>query len=138
MISIYLFNEEPKNVTKKILEERGRILVTDSLINFLLLEHKTYSIDSNSNISELADLLKSELIIPYQEFLITTKNLDDFLIKINTRDLNAGRNPYAMNIAVALSKIGRLAESKRFFLRAEGDPQIIRKMASQYGINLEE
>ena len=47
-----------------------------------------------------------------------------------------GANFFSAPLAIALARLGRTEESRKYFLESLGDREILRQMASGYGITI--
>lgn len=64
-------------------------------------------------------------------------SIDGVIRTLREENKKLGRNFFSAALAVALARLGRVGESREFFLESMGDPEMIRKAARAYGINLD-
>ncbi len=135
-IGVYFIKGNTKSITKKILEEQGHILVSDELVDFLSLQKHQWVINKGKDPIEISEQLKVLELDPFLSFLNEVNSLDDFLKWLDKRAIEFSRDPYAMNVALALVKNGDLEQSKKYFLRSEGNLELIKQIANNHGVKL--
>lgn len=80
--------------------------------------------------------LRTDLEQRVLPFLESCDSIDSTVRVLDAEGRRSGQSLFSMQLAIALARLGRLEESRSFFLRTKGDPAIVRQVAAQYGIRL--
>lgn len=80
--------------------------------------------------------LKTDLEQRVLPFLASCDSIDSTVRVLDAEGRKSAQSLYSMQLAIALARLGRMEESRSFFLRTQGDPTIVRQVAAQYGITL--
>lgn len=71
-------------------------------------------------------------------FLKRCTSIDDVIAVLEGENRKLGRNFFSLMLAIALARLGRKAESRKHFLEALGDQELIWQIAAVHGINLDD
>ena len=136
-VSGYVLTNPPlKSFSQKSLLSESHIVFTERASVLWNVQYEQYTITSDSDRSAVLSNIKTFL----NEFLAPTcreiQTLEDLIHFLQVVDKRSNRNKYNMGIAMTLAKMGDLEKSIPFFRNAEGDKEMIQKIAMNMGVNI--
>ncbi len=93
-----------------------------------------YMLPASVPSTELADRLRADLEQHVLPVIQRCTNIDAVIPVVDTVNHHLGRNALSMTLAMALARAGRLDESRTYFQQSLGDPEVVKKIASAFGV----
>jgi hypothetical protein len=134
--SIYLATGEQGEFTFAGRAGRYSIVFERSAGYLLGDEALLYRVPESMPSEEFRERLRTDLEQRVLPFLASCDGIDSTVRVLDAEGRKSAQSPYSMQLAIALARLGRLEESRSFFLRTQGDQTIVRQVAAQYGITL--
>jgi hypothetical protein len=85
---------------------------------------------------QLSGELRAHLTEHILPFFGRCTSIDAFVEVMDRENERLGKPFFSAGLAVALARLGRTDQSRKYFQQSIGDPEMIRKFAQSYGITL--
>jgi len=82
------------------------------------------------------DPIRADVETRILPFLERCDSVDAVIRALDEAEAQVGWRPYSAPLAIALARLGRVDEARELFRRAPGDPEMVRTIAAQSGIEL--
>lgn len=136
VVSIYLATGDTGEFTFARCTGRYSIVFERSTGYLLDDEELLYRVPEPLPSEAFRERLRTDLEQRVLPFLESCDSIDSTVRVLDAEGRRSGQSLFSMQLAIALARLGRLEESRSFFLRTKGDPAIVRQVAAQYGIRL--
>jgi hypothetical protein len=135
-LAVYLATGRAGEFTFKGRDSHFSLVFTKNVGYFWGEENHLFDVP-NTDVQSLFVELRRRIANDVLPFVRRCTSIETVIDSLDQENRKQGRNIFSISLAIALARLGRIEESRKYFLQSIGNRETLAQMAQQYGVILD-